>query len=86
MRKKSINNKMNNVIILPKLEIIEVWDKNPSQNKGRYLNEFGREADFVVMRKLWTGTEFVLWFLNVKDLKFVWLVRLFSYLNSLKRH
>lgn len=59
-----------------RIEVTEVWDKDPDKNKPRYLPGGLGNADFIALRQVWTGTEFCIWLINAKELKHRWLLRI----------
>lgn len=63
------------------LPMMEVWDRDPKKNKSRYP---GKEIDFLAVKQIYTGTEFVTWYIDKSDMKYSWLLKLFSYLNGIK--
>lgn len=69
---------------MKEINIIESWDRDVKKNKPRYIPHGLGNYDFVAFRQIWTGTEFATWFIEVKDLRFKWLLKLFSKLNGFK--
>jgi len=67
------------------IEVVDYWGKSHWETIGNISVRFPdkKKVDWVCQRKIMIGSEFYQSFVNLNDMKFNWLIKLWGKLNNL---